>query len=54
LIDLHQWRRASGPLLVGFRCKGPAIIEEFGAATVMLPSQHLTVDSPGILIVKAA
>ena len=41
-------------LPAGFTFEGPAIIEEFGSTTVMLPGQHLTVDPHGILIVKAA
>ncbi|MGD0418820.1 MAG: hydantoinase/oxoprolinase family protein [Xanthobacteraceae bacterium] len=38
----------------GFTFKGPAIVEEFGSTTVILPGQHLTVDPHGILIIKAA
>ena len=41
-------------LPAGFTFEGPAIIEEFGSTTVMMPGQHLTVDPHGILIVKAA
>jgi N-methylhydantoinase A len=38
----------------GFTFEGPAIVEEFGSTTVILPGQHLTVDPHGILIIKAA
>jgi len=38
----------------GFTFEGPAIVEEFGSTTVIMPGQHLTVDPHGILIIKAA
>jgi N-methylhydantoinase A len=38
----------------GFNFEGPAIVEEFGSTTVILPGQHLTVDPHGILIIKSA
>jgi N-methylhydantoinase A len=44
--------RASLP--AGFSFTGPAVIEEFGSTTVMMPGQHLTVDPHGILIVRTA
>ncbi len=50
--DTPIYDRASLP--AGFSREGPAIIEEFGSTTVMMPGQHLTVDPHGILIVKAA
>jgi N-methylhydantoinase A len=40
-------------LPAGFTFEGPAIVEEFGSTTVILPGQHLTVDPHGILIVRA-
>jgi N-methylhydantoinase A len=40
-------------LPAGFTFAGPAIVEEFGSTTVILPGQHLTVDPHGILIVRA-
>jgi N-methylhydantoinase A len=39
-------------LPAGFTFDGPAIVEEFGSTTVILPGQHLTVDPHGILIVR--
>ena len=39
-------------LPAGFIFEGPAIVEEFGSTTVILPGQHLTVDPHGILIVR--
>jgi N-methylhydantoinase A len=39
-------------LAAGFRCDGPAIIEEFGSTTVVFPGQWFAVDSHGILIVR--
>jgi N-methylhydantoinase A len=50
--DTPVFDRASLPS--GFRCEGPAIIEEFGSTTAMMPGQHLTVDPHGILIIRAA
>ena len=44
--------RASLP--AGFSFEGPAIVEEFGSTTVVMPSQHLIVDPHGILIIRAA
>jgi N-methylhydantoinase A len=44
--------RASLP--AGFTFDGPAIVEEFGSTTVIMPGQYLTVDAHGILIVRAA
>jgi N-methylhydantoinase A len=41
-------------LPAGFTFEGPAIVEEFGSTTVILPGQHLTVDPHGILIVRGA
>jgi N-methylhydantoinase A len=41
-------------LPAGFTFEGPAIVEEFGSTTAILPGQHLTVDPHGILIVKTA
>ncbi|HUZ31565.1 MAG TPA: hydantoinase/oxoprolinase family protein [Xanthobacteraceae bacterium] len=50
--DTPIFDRASLPS--GFSCQGPAIIEEFGSTTAMMPGQHLTVDPHGILIIRAA
>jgi N-methylhydantoinase A len=50
--DTRVLERATLP--AGFTFAGPAIIEEFGSTTVMMPGQRLTVDPHGILIVKAA
>ena len=50
--DTPVFDRASLPS--GFSCEGPAIIEEFGSTTAMMPGQHLTVDPHGILIIRAA
>ena len=32
---------------------GPAVVEEFGSTTVVLPDQELEVDAHGVLIVRA-
>jgi len=50
--DTPILKRASLP--AGFTFEGPAIVEEFGSTTVILPRQYLTVDPHGILIVRAA
>jgi N-methylhydantoinase A len=44
--------RASLP--AGFSFAGPAVIEEFGSTTVVMPGQQLTVDPHGILLIKSA
>ena len=41
-------------LAAGFTFEGPAIVEEFGSTTVLLPGQQLAVDPHGILIIRAA
>jgi N-methylhydantoinase A len=50
--DTPVLARASLP--AGFKLDGPAIVEEFGATSVVFPGQHLTVDPHGILIIEAA
>jgi N-methylhydantoinase A len=42
-------RVALGP---GYRLDGPAIVEEFGSTSVVLPGQFLIVDPHGILIIR--
>jgi len=44
--------RASLP--AGCHLDGPAVVEEFGSTTVLLPGQRLEVDEHGILIVQGA
>jgi N-methylhydantoinase A len=46
------YQRAALP--AGVRLDGPAVIEEFGSATVVFPGQHLNVDEYGTLIVRRA
>ncbi len=50
--DTPVYARAS--LGADFQLEGPAIVEEFGSTTVVLPGQRLTVDPHGILIIGAA
>jgi N-methylhydantoinase A len=49
-IDTPIHRRASLP--IGFRLSGPAVIEEFGATTVIGPREHLEVGSLGELRIE--
>jgi len=49
--DTPIYDRATLP--AGFILDGPAVIEEFGSTTVVLPGQTLAVDPHGILIVRA-
>ncbi|MEM9491555.1 MAG: hypothetical protein AAGC55_20590, partial [Myxococcota bacterium] len=39
-------------LAAGVRLAGPAVIEEFGSTTVVLPGLTATVDRHGILIIR--
>ena len=46
--------RAAHPTLSpGQTIVGPLVVEEFGSTTVVFPSQTLTVDPHGILIIRA-
>jgi N-methylhydantoinase A len=49
-VDTPIYTRSALP--AGARIDGPAVIEEFGSTTVAFPSQTLTVDPHGIMIVR--
>jgi N-methylhydantoinase A len=49
-VETAVYERAALP--PGCRIEGPAVIEEFGSTTVVLPGQFMEVDPHGILIVR--